>query len=221
MTGKSPRFPPLRPSPTSHSPSACTCRDLVLDLEFRMQKLGSQGLAFDTILLFGERTSMPHGVPSDRRLEPGDFITLDFGAVVSGYRSDMTRSYIYGEPTDQQVDIYETVAASQAAAFERVVAGASAGDALAASRAVLDASPYAEFAGEGLGHGVGLFIHEPPLIKPGCEYRLTAGNVITVEPGIYVPGLGGVRLEDDVLVTPSGCRLLTKAPKPMVLPAQD
>jgi len=193
-------------------------RDLALELEFRMQRLGSEGMAFDTILLFGERTSMPHGVPSGRRLQPGDFVTLDFGAVVNGYRSDMTRSYIFGGATAQQIEIYETVAASQAAALERVVAGALAVEALVASRSVLDASPFAAFAGEGLGHGVGLFIHEPPIIKPGCDHRLAAGNVITVEPGIYVPGLGGVRLEDDVLVTASGRRQLTNAPKPMLLP---
>lgn len=194
-------------------------RDLALELEYRMQKLGSEGMSFDTILLFAERSSMPHGSPSAQQLKTGDFITLDFGAVVNGYRSDMTRAYIYGEASDKQIAIYNTVAEAQQAAMDTVKAGVPAIEALNASNRILQASAFAEFAGEGLGHGVGLFLHEQPFIKPGCDYVLQEGNIITIEPGIYIPGFGGVRLEEDILVTANGYELLTHAPKPVVLEA--
>ncbi|MGI2259982.1 M24 family metallopeptidase [Shewanella sp. GXUN23E] len=192
-------------------------RDLALELEYRMQKLGSEGMSFDTILLFAQRSSMPHGSPSAQTLKSGDFITLDFGAVVNGYRSDMTRSYLYGEASDKQIAIYNTVAEAQQAAMDTVKAGVPAIEALNASNRILQASPFAEFVGEGLGHGVGLFLHEQPFIKPGCDHVLQAGNIITIEPGIYIPGYGGVRLEEDILVTDTGYELLTRAPKPMIL----
>lgn len=196
-------------------------RDIALELEYRMQKLGSEGMSFDTILLFAERTSLPHGMPSDKQLKVGDFITLDFGAVINGYRSDMTRSYIYGEASKQQQSIYQAVADAQQAAMQEVKAGVPAVNALQASHNILNQSGFGEFAGEGLGHGVGLFLHEAPIIKPNCDYLLEAGNVITVEPGIYIPNLGGVRLEEDILVTETGYQLLTHAPKPMILPEQN
>lgn len=193
-------------------------RDIALELEYRMQKLGSNGMSFDTILLFGERTSLPHGMPGERKLAVGDLITLDFGAVINGYRSDMTRSYIYGEASEKQQLVYQTVADAQAAAMAEVVAGAAATDALKASHRVIENAGFAEYAGEGLGHGVGLFLHEFPIIKPNCDYHLEVGNVITIEPGIYIPNFGGVRLEDDILVTENGYKLLTHAPKQMILP---
>jgi Xaa-Pro aminopeptidase len=198
-----------------------TERDVALELEYRMQKLGSEGLSFDTIMLFGERTSLPHGVPSTQALKVGDFITLDFGAVVNGYRSDMTRSYLYGDATQKQRDIYQTVADAQAAAMAEVRANVPAINSFNASRRILNDSPFAQYAGEGLGHGVGLFLHEHPFIKPGCDYVLTAGNVITIEPGIYIPNFGGVRLEEDILVTENGYQLLTHAAKPMILPERN
>lgn len=198
-----------------------TERDIALELEYRMQKLGSEGLSFDTIMLFAERTSLPHGVPSTQKLKVGDFITLDFGAVVNGYRSDMTRSYIYAEASQKQREIYQTVADAQAAAMAQVRANTPAINSFNASREVLVSSPYGQYAGEGLGHGVGLFLHEHPFIKPGCEYVLEAGNVITIEPGIYIPNYGGVRLEEDILVTETGYQLLTHAPKPMILPERN
>ncbi len=195
-----------------------TERDIALELEYRMQKLGSQGFAFDTISLFAERTSLPHGVPSSQQLKPGDFITLDFGAVINGYRSDMTRSYVYGEATKTQQEIYSAVVNAQEAAMGQVKAGAPAVNALNASHQQLNNAGFGEHAGEGLGHGVGLFLHEFPIIKPDCEYCLEAGNVITIEPGIYIPNYGGVRLEEDIVVTEQGYQLLTHAPKPFILP---
>lgn len=194
--------------------AGATERDVALELEYRMQKLGSQGMAFHTIMLFAARTSLPHGVPGDQKLQAGDFITLDFGAVVNGYRSDMTRSYILGAASAEQKAIYDTVAAAQHAAIATLKPGVTSAQVYFASKAVLDASPYAKWQGEGLGHGVGLFLHEQPFLNAKTEYQLQRGNVITIEPGIYIPGFGGVRLEDDFLITDTGCQVLTHAPKP-------
>ncbi len=194
-----------------------TERDLALELEFRMQKLGSDGMAFATILMFAERTSLPHGNPGNTQLKAGDFITLDFGAVVNGYRSDMTRSYVYGEASAKQRVIYDAVADAQQAAIDLLAPGVCCQTLQRASEQQLEASGYGEFSGEGLGHGVGLFLHEQPFISPHNSYQLVAGNVITIEPGIYIPGYGGVRLEEDVLITQNGYEILTHAPKPFEL----
>jgi Xaa-Pro aminopeptidase/Xaa-Pro dipeptidase len=194
-----------------------TERDLALELEFRMQKLGSKGMAFDTILMFAERTSLPHGTPSERPLAVGDFITLDFGAVVNGYRSDMTRSYIYGEASEKQTCIYNAVRDAQIAAMDLLAPNVSCKTLQQASQQVLDGSGYGEYSGKGLGHGVGLFLHEQPFITEHNNFALQAGNVITIEPGIYVPDFGGVRLEDDILITQTGYEVLTHAPKPFII----
>ncbi|ALS34815.1 Xaa-Pro dipeptidase [Pseudoalteromonas translucida KMM 520] len=192
-------------------------RDLVLELEYRMQKLGSEGMSFATILMFGERTSLPHGNPSARQLKHGDFITLDFGAVINGYRSDMTRSYVLGEASAKQTDIYNAVAAAQQAAMSILKPGVACIELQNASQRVLDNSGYGQWAGPGLGHGLGLFLHEQPFINKNCHYDLAIGNVITIEPGIYIPEFGGVRLEDDIVITPQGYEILTHAPKPFQL----
>ncbi len=194
-----------------------TEREVAIELEYRMQMLGSEGLSFDTIMLFAERSSLPHGIPGEQKLKKGDFITLDFGAVINGYRSDMTRSFIFGEATDKQIDVYTKVAEAQQAAIQILKPGLPSIDAYHAAREVLNASPYGAYAGDGLGHGVGLFLHEAPIIGPNCDYILEAGNIITIEPGIYIPGFGGVRLEDDLLITEDGYQVLTHAPKPMVI----
>ena len=191
-----------------------TEREVALELEYRLQKLGSQGMAFSTIMLFAERTSLPHGNPGEQLLHEGDFITLDFGAVINGYRSDMTRSYILGAASTEQKAIYDTVSAAQQAAVSVLKPGVNGHDVYLASQAVLQASAYGQWAGEGLGHGVGLFLHEQPILGPKTDYCLEPGNIITIEPGIYIPGLGGVRLEDDYLITQTGCQVLTHAPKP-------
>ena len=194
-----------------------TERDVALELEYRMQKLGSEGLAFDTIMLFAERSSLPHGIPGEQKLKNGDFITLDFGAVINGYRSDMTRSYILGEASKKQTDLYNTVAQAQQAAIDILKPGLPAVEAYKAAREVLNASEYGQWAGDGLGHGVGLFLHEAPIIGPNCDYVLEPGNIITIEPGIYIPDFGGVRLEDDLLITDDDFQVLTHAPKPFVI----
>ncbi|MCG7552045.1 Xaa-Pro peptidase family protein [Pseudoalteromonas sp. Of11M-6] len=190
-----------------------TERDAAIELEYQMQKLGSEGLSFDTILLFGARSSLPHGNPGQTKLNLGDLVLIDFGAVISGYRSDMTRSYVLGEPTKQQQSIYDTVQHAQRAALALIKAGVNCIDLNNASHDVLSHSDFSQYAGEGLGHGVGLFLHEQPFIKPGVDHQLEAGNIITIEPGIYIPNYGGVRLEEDVLVTENGFECLTHAPQ--------
>ncbi|MCG7549285.1 Xaa-Pro peptidase family protein [Pseudoalteromonas sp. Of7M-16] len=184
-------------------------RDLALELEYKMRQKGSQGVSFDTILLFGERSALPHGDPSERALRHGDLILIDFGAVVGGYRSDMTRTYIYGTPSAQQQAMFNTVQRAQHAALEKVQQGVSCDALNQVAHRVLNNSEFAQFAGEGLGHGLGLALHEHPFIKPNNPYVLSAGNVITIEPGIYIPHVGGVRLEEDIVVTPNGYQQLT------------
>ncbi|WP_462159718.1 M24 family metallopeptidase [Pseudoalteromonas sp. GB56] len=194
-----------------------TERELAIELDYQMQLRGSNGTSFNTILLFAERSALPHGNPGDKQLREGDFILIDFGAVVNGYRSDMTRSYVWGQPSAEQQAIFDTVQKAQQAALSAVRPGISAHDLNAIAHEVLQASPFAQYAGEGLGHGLGLFLHEIPFLKPGVQYQLEAGNVITIEPGIYIPDLGGVRLEEDIVVTENGYECLTHAPQQFIL----
>ncbi|MGX5175230.1 M24 family metallopeptidase [Aliikangiella sp. IMCC44653] len=184
--------------------------ELSIELEYQMQKLGSSGIAFPTILVSGNKTAFPHGLPSTKQLQYGDLITLDFGAVVEGYRSDMTRAIILGEPDQKQQAVYQTVLQAQAQAFECIGPNVPATKPYFAAKSVLDNSPYAKFQGEGLGHGVGLFLHEQPIMHANCQWELQPNMVITVEPGIYIPGWGGVRIEDDVIVTNSGYEKITQ-----------
>lgn len=191
--------------------------DLATELDYKMKKLGSDGVAFDTILLFNKRSALPHGKPGETTLKYGDFVLIDFGAVVNGYRSDMTRTYVLGEPSQKQLHMFETVLQAQKACFDTVKAGIECRDLNAVSETVLFNAGYKEYAGKGLGHGVGLFLHEVPFMSPVSTSSLQVGNVVTVEPGVYLPELGGVRMEDDVLITESGFEFLTHAPKEFIL----
>lgn len=183
-------------------------------LEDRMRRAGSQGLSFDTIAAFGEQAAEPHHKPTARALKKGDLIKLDFGATHGGYHSDMTRTIAFGKPSDEMAEIYALVQGSQQAGLDAVRAGATCGDVDAASREYLRARGY-EF-GHGTGHGVGLEIHEAPPVRSGSTDVLQPGMVVTVEPGIYIPGLGGVRIEDSVAVTEDGCDVLTTSTKELV-----
>lgn len=194
-----------------------TERDASLELEYQMQKLGSEGLSFATIFLAGDRTSLPHGLPSNKKLEFGDLVTLDFGAVVNGYRSDMTRAFVVGEPTEKQTDVYKTVIKAQQAGIESVKAGISGARPYFEAKKILDASPFAKYQGEGLGHGVGLSLHELPFLGKNCQLTLKENMIVTIEPGIYIPGWGGVRIEDDLLITSDGYETLTHAPRELVI----
>lgn len=194
-----------------------TERDAALELEYQMQKAGSEGLSFPTLLISGDRTSLPHGLPSEKTMNHGDLITIDFGAVVNGYRSDMTRAFVVGQPNKKQLAVYETVRTAQQAGVDAVQAGIEGKVPHFASKAILDASEFSEFQGEGLGHGVGLFLHEQPFLGINCDIVLQENMVITIEPGIYIPGWGGVRIEDDVCVTKEGCEILTHAPRDLIV----
>lgn len=193
-----------------------TERDASLELEYQMQKAGSEGLSFPTIFISGERTALPHGMPNNRKLSYGDLITIDFGAVVNGYRSDMTRNFVVGEASQKQLEVYETVRMAQLVGVESVAAGIKGHLPYQEAKKVLDASPYAKYQGEGLGHGVGLYLHEQPFLQQGCSITLQENMVITIEPGIYIPGWGGMRIEDDIRVTVDGSEMLTHAPRALI-----
>ena len=188
-------------------------RDLAIELEYQMRKLGSEEMSFATILLFGARSALPHGVPGNQTLKHGDLILVDFGAVVNGYRSDMTRTYVCGKPDSQQLEVYEVVRKAQQAAIDAVTSGVTGEYLNQVSEAVLNTSRFSEYKGEGLGHGVGLELHEFPFMGKGCKLKVEQGCVITIEPGIYIPGWGGVRIEDDVVLTSEGLVILNNAPK--------
>ncbi len=195
-----------------------TEREVALDLEFAMRRAGADGMAFDCIVVAGENGSLPHGVPGDRVIRRGDLITMDFGALLDGWHSDMTRTVAVGEVEDWQRDIYETVLKAQETCLWGLKAGVTcaAGDALA--RDVIDAAGYGAYFGHGTGHGVGLQIHEAPSLSPrGGERPLAVGEVVTVEPGIYLPGKGGVRIEDMAVITADGIENLTKSPKNLII----
>jgi Xaa-Pro aminopeptidase len=191
-------------------------RELAIELEFAIRKQGAQAAAFDFIVLSGENTSMPHGVPGDRTIKNGDFLLMDFGAVVDGWCSDMTRTVAIGTCSDEQRNVYQTVLTAQLAALSALRAGLSCADGDAAARNVIKAAGYGEFFGHGTGHGVGLEVHEAPRLSLSATETLCEGSVVTVEPGIYFPGRFSVRIEDMVCITKDGCENLTKSPKELI-----
>ncbi|MBU2428678.1 MAG: aminopeptidase P family protein [Gammaproteobacteria bacterium] len=191
--------------------------DFATELEYRLKKLGAEALSFATIVGFGARSALPHALPTSQRLQKGDLVLIDFGAVVNGYRSDMTRSYVAGKPDLLQLQLFQAVQQAQQAALKAVKAGVSASALFAISDQVLQHSQFGRYAGPGLGHGVGLQLHEQPFLSPGNQLKLPVGAVVTIEPGVYLPNYGGLRLEDDVLVTAHGYVQLTKAPQQFAL----
>ncbi len=190
-----------------------TERELALELEFTMRKLGAEGLSFPIIAVSGERSSLPHGVPTQKEVEDGDFLTFDFGAVYNGYCSDETRTFLMGDVSDKHLEIYNVVLEAQMTALEKVAPGIQSKEIDLAGRKVIEDAGYGEYFGHAIGHGVGLNVHERPGVGRRSEDILKPGMVITVEPGIYIPGFGGVRIEDLVLVTESGKEILSTSPK--------
>ena len=178
---------------------------------------GAEALSFDTIAVSGKNSSMPHGVPTDKTVEDGDFITLDFGAVVDGYHSDMTRTVAVGYVTEEQERVYDTVLKAQQASLDVIRAGISCFDADKAARDIITDAGYGDYFGHGTGHGVGIEIHELPNLSPRSTAILEKGNIVTVEPGIYLPGKFGVRIEDMVFVTENGCKNLTSSQKSLIV----
>lgn len=193
-----------------------TEREVALALDFHMRKHGAEDLSFETIALTGTHTSMPHGVPDDRKIKENDFVLMDFGAVVDGYHSDMTRTVCVGQPSEEMKKIYEIVCHAQNMAKESAKAGISGKDLDAVARNVITEAGYGKQFGHSLGHGVGMEIHEFPVAGPACSQILEAGNVVTIEPGIYLPGKFGVRIEDFVHITKNGCENLTNVPNTLI-----
>jgi Xaa-Pro aminopeptidase len=193
-----------------------TERAAAVDLELAMRRLGGDGLAFDTIVAFGEHAAEPHHHPGGRQLAPGDLVKLDFGARVDGYCSDMTRTVVLGRASGRQRDVYELVRRAQAAGLDRLRAGVPVAEVDRACRDTIAEAGLAEAFGHPTGHGVGLEIHEAPRVRPGAPGRIAAGTTVTVEPGVYLPGFGGVRIEDLAVVRPDGHELLTAAPKELL-----
>lgn len=185
-------------------------------LEFYMKTHGAEDIAFPSIVASGLHSAMPHATPSQKKLEEGDFITLDFGCRFGGYCSDMTRTVVLGKANERQREIYRIVLEAQLAGLGAVRAGISGKEADGVARKVIEEAGYGEYFGHALGHSVGLQVHERPALSKGEETILRPGMIETVEPGIYVPGFGGVRIEDMVVVTEDGCRNLTHSPKELI-----
>lgn len=195
-----------------------TEREIALELEFYMRKRGAERVAFDFIVVSGANSSLPHGIPTDKPVEYGDFITMDFGAVVDGYHSDMTRTVALGTVNEEQQLVYDTVLKAQLEALKVLKVGLLCADGDAAARHVIENAGYGECFGHATGHGVGVQIHEQPRLSAAAgEERLQVGNIVTVEPGIYLEGRFGVRIEDMALITEDGCRNLTRSPKELLL----
>lgn len=194
-----------------------TEREIALELDYTMLRGGADALSFETIAVSGKNSSLPHGVPSDKKIEKGDFITMDFGAVTEFYHSDMTRTVAVGEVSTKQIEVYETVLEAQLKGLEAVRAGVPCRDVDAVARDIITAKGYGSYFGHGLGHGVGVEIHESPSLNPSSKAILEAGHIVTVEPGIYLPGEFGVRIEDMAFVTQDGCKNLTLAEKKLII----
>ena len=194
-----------------------TEKQLALELDFYMLSHGAEAVSFETIAVSGENSSLPHGVPGNRKIQKGDFITFDFGAVYNGYHSDMTRTIAVGQASDEMRTVYNVVLEAQRRALDSLCEGISGIDADKAARDVIDKAGYGDYFGHGTGHGVGIEIHEGPNLSPKSKNILKSGNVITVEPGIYLPGKFGVRIEDMAVITKNGCENLTNCPKELII----
>ncbi len=191
-----------------------TEREWAARLEYEFKCRGASDASFSPIVLFGSRSSLPHGRPSDKPLEIGDIILIDCGCILDGYCSDLTRTYVFGKiPGEWFQDVYSAVLAAQEAGLGAVKPGVACAEADAIARKRIQDAGFGEFFGHGLGHGVGIEVHEAPRLNKESTAVLQTGMVVTVEPGIYLPGQGGVRIEDLAVVTEQGCAVLTRAPK--------
>ncbi len=194
-----------------------TEREVQLELDYYMLRNGAEELSFDTIALSGNNTSLPHGVPSDKEIQKGEFVLLDFGAVVCGYHSDMTRTFCVGEPSDKMKQVYDVVLRAQLDALDAVKAGMTGKELDAVARGIIADAGFGDNFGHSLGHGVGMEIHEMPYASPSKDEVLAENSIVTVEPGIYIEGEFGVRIEDFVVVKSGGCENMTKAEKQLIV----
>ncbi|OEH85641.1 hypothetical protein BHU72_02260 [Desulfuribacillus stibiiarsenatis] len=187
--------------------------EIALALEFYVKKRGAQQLAFDIIVASGKRSALPHGVATNKMIEPGDFITIDFGIKLNGYCSDMTRTVVAGKASNRQKEIYQTVLTAQQLVLDNIKAGMTGKNVDEIARNYIYQNGYRGYFGHGLGHGLGQEVHEGPRLSPTSDTILIPGMVVTVEPGIYIPNFGGVRIEDDVVIENNGCMILNSTPK--------
>jgi Xaa-Pro aminopeptidase len=190
-------------------------RDVMLEMEWFMRKHGAD-VAFDTIVASGPRSALPHGRAADRVLQSGDLITLDFGARLNGYCSDITRTVVLGEPTEEQKKVYTTVKSALEESIRAIKPGAGGKEVDNVARDLIGAAGYGDYFGHGLGHSLGRAVHDGPGFSKRSEITLAEGMVLTVEPGIYVPGWGGVRIEHDVVVEQTGARILDQSSVEMI-----
>ncbi|WP_147802875.1 M24 family metallopeptidase [Alkalicoccus halolimnae] len=191
--------------------------DVANELEFFMRKQGADSSSFDIIVASGYRSALPHGVASDKTIERGELVTLDFGAYYKGYCSDITRTVAVGKPDEKLLEIYNTVLEAQIRGVNGLKAGITGIEADALTRDYIKDQGYGDFFGHSTGHGMGMEVHEGPGLSFRSEQKLEPGMVVTVEPGIYVSGTGGTRIEDDVLITETGCRILSHSSKELVI----
>ena len=194
-----------------------TEKEIAARLQYLMLHYGASDMSFDPIVVSGPNGSLPHGVPSERVIQRGEFVTMDFGCIYHGYCSDMTRTVAVGFATEEMQKVYHTVLAAQEAGIRAAKAGVTGREVDGAARAVITAAGYGDYFGHSFGHGVGVEIHEAPNASPVNDKPLPAGAVISAEPGIYLPGRLGVRIEDVILLTEDGCLDITKAPKELLI----
>lgn len=190
--------------------------DVANELEFFMRKQGATSSSFDIIVASGVRSALPHGVATEKVIEKGEFVTLDFGAYYKGYCSDITRTVAVGEVSDELKRIYDVVLQAQLRGVEHIRAGMTGREADALTRDYISACGFGEYFGHSTGHGLGMEVHEMPALSMRSDTVLQPGMVVTVEPGIYIAGLGGVRIEDDIVITESGNERLTLSPKDLI-----
>ncbi|QYR24141.1 Xaa-Pro peptidase family protein [Paenibacillus sp. sptzw28] len=203
---------------TSIMKPGVTEQDISAELEYFMRRKGASSSAYSTIVASGERSALPHGVASGKALQANEFVTLDFGALYEGYCSDLTRTVFIGAPSDKQKEIYRIVLEANRATLAGIKPGMTGREADSLGRDLIAGYGYGDYFGHGLGHGFGLEIHEPLRLSQSSRDVLEPGMVLTVEPGIYIPGFGGVRIEDDILITETGIEVLTaSADKELIL----
>lgn len=190
---------------------------VALEIEHQMKLNGADGFSFSTICVSGINSSRPHGIPSDKLLEDGDFLTMDFGCIYNGYCSDMTRTVAIGHATDEMIHVYNTVLEAQMQACENLKAGMHVKDGDYLARKIIEDAGFGEYFGHGLGHGVGLEIHEDPFLSFRGKHVLEENMIVTIEPGIYIPGKFGVRIEDLAVITANGIDNKTHSPKELII----
>jgi Xaa-Pro aminopeptidase len=192
--------------------------DIAAEIDYRMRRLGASGPAFETIVASGARSALPHARPTSKRLRKNELVVLDLGAILRHYSSDLTRTVYLGRPPGRVQRLFQAVREAQSAAIAAIRPGATGAEVDGVARRVLEGHRLAHYFTHSLGHGIGLEIHEAPRLAAGVKQPLVAGNVLTVEPGVYLPGFGGFRIEDDVLITPGGAEVLTRSLPEIVEP---